>query len=227
MWRGVTRWKSVPFGRDDGASRLARGRQDGDLSDHQRARRRRHADDQLVAEIQSPRNVMQDWNLEGKLADFFPTYADWHFPWLDVAGMISAAQVLLEYPMVDRDPLPYWTAGRVTLTGDAAHPMYPRGGNGANQAILDVRALSRHLAATPDVTAALKAYEAERLNAANGVVLANRSLSPDKFCKSCTSAAATSRSGTSTICSAARSLPRSPTLQAHRRLRQGDAGAKS
>ena len=44
--------------------------------------------------------------------------------------------------MVDRDPLPCWTAGRVTLLGDAAHPMYPRGSNGAGQAILDARTLT-------------------------------------------------------------------------------------
>jgi 2-polyprenyl-6-methoxyphenol hydroxylase-like FAD-dependent oxidoreductase len=136
-----------------------------------------------VAEIQSPRNVIQDWNLAGRLEDFFPTYADWHFPWLDVAAMISKPEVVLEYPMVDRDPLPFWTAGRVTLVGDAAHPMYPRGGNGANQAILDARALARCCAAAPDIPAALKAYEAERLPAANGVVLANRSASPDTILK--------------------------------------------
>ena len=88
--------------------------------------------------------------------------------------MIRKPEIVLEYPMVDRDPLPRWTHGRVTLVGDAAHPMYPRGGNGANQAILDARALARCVKAAADVPAALAAYEAERLKAANGVVLQNR-----------------------------------------------------
>ena len=93
--------------------------------------------------------------------------------------MIRAHDVVLEYPMVDRDPLPAWTAGRVTLVGDAAHPMYPRGGNGAGQGILDARALARCLKVAPDAPTALKAYEAERLPAANRVVLTNRTAPPD------------------------------------------------
>ena len=93
--------------------------------------------------------------------------------------MIEAADAVLEYPMVDRDPLPYWTSNRVTLVGDAAHPMYPRGGNGAGQGILDAKAFARAMAQAPDVKAGLKSYEAARFSAANGVVLANRSTPPD------------------------------------------------
>jgi 2-polyprenyl-6-methoxyphenol hydroxylase-like FAD-dependent oxidoreductase len=183
MWRGVTRWRSFLSGATMvQAGWLEVGKMviypispEPDAEGYQMIN--------WVAEIQSPRNVIQDWNLAGKLEDFFPTYADWHFPWLDVAAMISKPEVVLEYPMVDRDPLPFWTTGRVTLVGDAAHPMYPRGGNGANQAILDARALARCCAAAPDVPTALKAYESERLPAANGVVLANRSASPDTILK--------------------------------------------
>lgn len=105
---------------------------------------------------------MLDWNRQGDLDDFLPTFADWCFPWLDVSGMIRAHDILLECPMVDRDPLQQWTFGRVTLLGDAAHPMYPRGGNGAGQGILDMRALANCLKATSD---------AERLTVANSVVL--------------------------------------------------------
>jgi 2-polyprenyl-6-methoxyphenol hydroxylase-like FAD-dependent oxidoreductase len=126
---------------------------------------------------------MQDWNLAGRLDDFFPAFADWHFPWLDVAAMVKAAEVLLEYPMVDRDPLPHWTVGRLSLVGDAAHPMYPRGGNGAGQAILDARAVARCCRGALDVAAALKAYEAERRSAANSVVLMNRTAPPDTILK--------------------------------------------
>ena len=81
--------------------------------------------------------------------------------------------------MVDQDPLPFWTQGRVTLLGDAAHPMYPRGSNGAGQAIVDARVLSDCLAATPSISAALQAYEAKRLPATSAVVHMNRTNPPD------------------------------------------------
>jgi 2-polyprenyl-6-methoxyphenol hydroxylase-like FAD-dependent oxidoreductase len=132
-----------------------------------------------VAEIQSPRHVMQDWNLGGRIGDFYPTFEDWKFDWLDCAGLIRNAEQVLEYPMVDRDPLPYWTKGRVTLLGDAAHPMYPRGSNGAGQAILDARALAGCLKRASDVPEGLKAYEQARLKAANDLVLMNRTNPPD------------------------------------------------
>jgi 2-polyprenyl-6-methoxyphenol hydroxylase-like FAD-dependent oxidoreductase len=132
-----------------------------------------------VAEIQSPRNVMQDWNLGGRLEDFLPVFEGWKFDWLDCAALLRAADLILEYPMVDREPLAFWSQGRATLLGDAAHPMYPRGSNGAGQAILDARALAGCLRRERDVAAALKAYEAARLASAYEVVLANRSSGPD------------------------------------------------
>ena len=134
-----------------------------------------------VAEIQSPRNAMQDWNLAGRLADFLPTFAGWRFDWLDVVELLENADAVLEYPMVDREPLPFWTRGRVTLLGDAAHPMYPRGSNGAGQAILDARTLAGCLKREADVPTALRAYEAARLGPAYEVVLANRSAGPDSI----------------------------------------------
>lgn len=132
-----------------------------------------------VAEIQSPRHVRQDWNLNGRLEDFYPIFEGWRFDWLDVARLLRESDTVLEYPMVDRDPLPFWSQGRITLLGDAAHPMYPRGSNGAGQAILDARALTGCLKREPDVTGALKAYEAARLEAAYKVVLMNRKDPPD------------------------------------------------
>jgi 2-polyprenyl-6-methoxyphenol hydroxylase-like FAD-dependent oxidoreductase len=132
-----------------------------------------------VAEIQSPRNVMQDWNLGGKIEDFYPTFEKWSFDWLDCAALIRNAEQVLEYPMVDRDPLPYWTRGRVTLLGDAAHPMYPRGSNGAGQAILDARTLAGCLKKDRNIGNALKDYEQKRLKAANDLVLMNRANPPD------------------------------------------------
>lgn len=121
----------------------------------------------------------EDWNREGDPADFYPRFASWAFDWLDIPGLITSADVVYEYPMVDRDPLPRWSHGRMTLLGDAAHPMYPIGSNGASQAILDVDALVRALRANADPIAALAAYEAERLPATAAIVRANRQNGPE------------------------------------------------
>ena len=79
----------------------------------------------------------------------------WKFDWLDVPGLIRNCPHAYEYPLVDRDPIPRWTFGRVTLMGDAAHPMYPIGSNGASQAILDARVLTREILAQGTTSAAL------------------------------------------------------------------------
>jgi 2-polyprenyl-6-methoxyphenol hydroxylase-like FAD-dependent oxidoreductase len=133
-----------------------------------------------VAEVEMPQRTGRDWTRRGALADFAQYYADWHFDWLDVPAMLAATETILEYPMVDQDPLPRWTHGRVTLLGDAAHPMVPRGSNGAGQAILDAEAVALHLLAhRSDPAAALEAYEQERRTATTAVVLTNRKNPPD------------------------------------------------
>ncbi len=133
-----------------------------------------------MAEIEQPElNKQNDWNQAGKLDDFYAIYKDWKFDWLDVADMIAKADMVLEYPMVDKDPLPRWTFGRVTLAGDAAHPMYPRGSNGSAQGALDARALADCLVREIGIAAALDAYDTERREAANNVVLTNRNSPPD------------------------------------------------
>ena len=116
----------------------------------------------------------EDWSKPGSIDDLLPTFGAWRFEWLDVPGLIRRATQLLEWPMVDRDPLPQWSHGRITLLGDAAHPMYPIGSNGATQAILDARCLADSLAANPDPVAALKTYEAERLPMTAKIVEMNR-----------------------------------------------------
>ncbi|MGF1631260.1 MAG: flavin-dependent oxidoreductase [Kiloniellaceae bacterium] len=122
----------------------------------------------------------EDWNRAGDPADFLPQFADWVFDWLDVPGLIAAAEAIYEYPMVDRDPLPRWTQGRATLLGDAAHAMYPIGSNGASQAILDARVLTREILAQGATPEALAAYEAERRPATARIVLANRQNGPEQ-----------------------------------------------
>jgi 5-methylphenazine-1-carboxylate 1-monooxygenase len=133
-----------------------------------------------VVDIEMPNYIdKRDWNGAGRLEEFMPMIEDWHFDWLDVPALCRAADVVLKFPMVDQDPLPRWSFNRLTLLGDAAHPMYPRGANGAAQSILDCRALTDCLAADSDPVAALKAYEATRLPATAKVVLTNRSNPPD------------------------------------------------
>ena len=132
-----------------------------------------------VAEIETPHYKRRDWNRPGRLEDFAAAYADWHFDWLDVPALLRDAEMILEFPMVDQDPLPRWSFERVTLLGDAAHPMYPRGSNGAGQAILDMRALADALATEADPVAALRVYEVQRLPATAKVVLTNRTSPPD------------------------------------------------
>jgi 2-polyprenyl-6-methoxyphenol hydroxylase-like FAD-dependent oxidoreductase len=122
----------------------------------------------------------EDWNRAGNLADFLPQFADWRFDWLDVPGVIQGADACFEYPMVDRDPLDRWTFGRVTLLGDAAHPMYPIGSNGASQGILDARVLAREIRRAGATPAALLAYESERRPATSKIVFANRANGPEQ-----------------------------------------------
>ena len=122
----------------------------------------------------------EDWNRAGDLADFLPQFEDWVFPWLDVPTLIASAPATFLFPMVDRDPVERWSFGRTTLLGDAAHPMYPIGSNGASQAILDARTLTGCLISyRDDVERALQRYDEERRPATSAIVLANRGLGPE------------------------------------------------
>ena len=130
-------------------------------------------------EIETPQYKRWDWNRAARVEDFIADVESWRFDWLDVPAFLRAAELVLEYPMVDKDPLPAWSFGRVTLLGDAAHPMVPRGSNGAGQAILDVRVLTDALLEYTDSAAALAVYEKQRLEATTRVVLTNRTNPPD------------------------------------------------
>jgi len=131
-----------------------------------------------------------DWNRQGRLDDVLPWFADWKFGWLDVPALITGAPRILEYPMVDRDPLPSWGSepswgssgpGRITLLGDAAHPMYPIGANGGSQAVLDARVLAWSLARADTPAEGLAAYESQRLPVVNAIVLACRDMPADRL----------------------------------------------
>jgi 2-polyprenyl-6-methoxyphenol hydroxylase-like FAD-dependent oxidoreductase len=178
MWRGVTRWKPML----SGASMVRAGwLSHGKMVIYPI---RPAGDDGLqlinwVAEIETPVYRKRDWNRTGALDDFIGPFANWHFDWLDVPAFIRAADSVLEFPMIDQDPLPRWSFGRITLLGDAAHPMVPRGSNGAGQAILDARALTVALRENNDPIAAFAQYEKQRLEATTRIVLTNRSNPPD------------------------------------------------
>jgi 2-polyprenyl-6-methoxyphenol hydroxylase-like FAD-dependent oxidoreductase len=122
----------------------------------------------------------EDYNRTARLDEFLPWFEDWRFDWLDVPRLIRDCAHSYEYPLVDRDPVAQWTFGRVTLMGDAAHPMYPIGSNGASQAILDARVLTREILALGEVPAALDAYEAERRPATTDLVMLNRRNGPEQ-----------------------------------------------
>ncbi|MFV0333787.1 MAG: flavin-dependent oxidoreductase [Tropicimonas sp.] len=121
----------------------------------------------------------QDWSRRGEIDDVLPSFADWKFDWLDIPALIGGTEAVWEWPMVDRDPLPSWTEGRVALLGDAAHPMYPIGSNGASQGILDARVMARCLRDHGTTTLALQDYDAERREVVNAIILANREQGPD------------------------------------------------
>jgi len=183
MWRGVTRWKPILSGATMlRAGWLATGklvhypiRNDVDEAIDGTKR-------QLVNwlwEIETPQYKRWDWNRPARVEDFIAAAESWRFDWLDVPAFLRAADLVLEYPMVDKDPLPAWSFGRVTLLGDAAHPMVPRGSNGAGQAILDAQALAAALVQKQDEVNALKIYENNRLKVTSRVVLENRKNPPD------------------------------------------------
>lgn len=117
-----------------------------------------------------------DWSRPGRRDDVLPLVADWRLGWLDVPGLVARTEDVYEYPMVDRNPLRHWSHDRVTLLGDAAHPMYPVGANGASQAIVDARVLAHHLATTPDPATGIARYEQERRPATEAVLLAGREM---------------------------------------------------
>ena len=132
-----------------------------------------------MAEIKQETFKQNDWNKPGRIEDFFHIYASWRFDWLDVTELIRRAELILEYPMVDKDPVDRWTFGRITLAGDAAHPMYPRGSNGAAQAAIDARTLAECLSSAGDPRQALIAYEEARREVTARVVRTNREFPPD------------------------------------------------
>lgn len=188
VWNGAVLWRGVTDSEQflSGRSMFMAGHQDQKFvcypisaSHYQRGRSYTN----WIAELRyEPKALMsrEDWNRPGVLDDFLPQFADWTFDWLDIPAMIQQAEAIFEFPMVDRDPVDTWAFGRAVLLGDAAHPMYPIGSNGASQGILDAACITRMLAEHSDPVEAFSAYDAERRPKASAIVLANRQNGPEQ-----------------------------------------------
>jgi 2-polyprenyl-6-methoxyphenol hydroxylase-like FAD-dependent oxidoreductase len=183
MWRGVMEGAPFLTGRTVAVAGTNAALKFVAYPISRQAERRGQALLNWVAEVMlaAGRAEGADWNRTGRVEDVLPWFADWKFGWLDVPALITGAPRILEYPMVDRDPLPSWGAGRVTLLGDAAHPMYPIGANGGSQAVLDARILAWSLAREATPAEGLAAYEAARLRTVNAIVLACRDMPADRL----------------------------------------------
>ncbi|MDF3839276.1 flavin-dependent oxidoreductase [Cupriavidus basilensis] len=190
LWRAVT--EAPPY--LDGSSMFMAGHQDQKFVAYPISEPLRREGRSLVnwiAELRVPDHVSDtpprsDWNKQVGKSVFSAAFAGWQWDWIDIPALIDGAQAIYEFPMVDKDPLPRWTFDRVTLLGDAAHPMYPIGSNGSAQAILDARYLMDSLLANGapgDVQGAgyaLREYEAERLPRTAAIVLRNRLNGPEQ-----------------------------------------------
>jgi len=122
---------------------------------------------------------IEDWDTDADKAAFIDLFAGWTFPWLDVHGIMIDTEQVLQFPNVDRDPIPRWSFGRVTLIGDAAHPMQPTGSQAGSQAVIDARVLTQALMTIPDPLAALRHYEDVRRPVMNDITLRNRQFGPE------------------------------------------------
>ena len=187
-WNGAIMWRGVVEASEllDGRTMVMAGHTRQKFVCYpidNRASRPKHQLINFVAELRGEVTELterEDWNKPGRLEDFLPAFENWKFSWLDVPALIRSAERTWVYPMVDRDPLPRWSHGPVTLLGDAAHPMYPIGSNGASQAILDARVLTgclRYHRGDPE--RALVRYEEIRREPTAAIVLANRGQGPE------------------------------------------------
>ncbi len=181
LWRGAADWPVFL----DGCSMIVAGGMSAKLVVYPiapgTAPDRRLTNWAIIATVAEPGAPppREDWSRPARRADVEAAIGRFALPDVDAPALVAATAEIFEYPMCDRDPLPRWSHGRVTLLGDAAHPMYPVGSNGASQAILDARCLADRLVAAEHPAAGLAAYEAERLPLTAAIVQANRAGGPE------------------------------------------------
>jgi 2-polyprenyl-6-methoxyphenol hydroxylase-like FAD-dependent oxidoreductase len=123
--------------------------------------------------------AVQDWNKRTSPSAVLADFEAWRFDWLNLPQLVRASDAIFEFPLVDRDPVGCWSRGRITLIGDAAHPMQPIGGQAGSQAIIDARVLTDALISQGDVVGALQHYDAQRRPVMNDITLRNRQLGPE------------------------------------------------
>jgi 2-polyprenyl-6-methoxyphenol hydroxylase-like FAD-dependent oxidoreductase len=188
QWNGITIWRAVTEGAPflSGRTMIMAGHSARQVVVYPISRRHEAEGKALINWAAVFKNApdqpmpTQDWEYTARREDVLAPFRSFVFDFLDVPALIRGAATMYQYPMVDRDPLPTWHFGRVTLLGDAAHPMYPIGSNGASQAIIDARVLARELALQPAIEAAIAAYDAQRRPQTAGVVMANRQGGPER-----------------------------------------------
>jgi 2-polyprenyl-6-methoxyphenol hydroxylase-like FAD-dependent oxidoreductase len=179
LWRGAVECDAFL----DGRSMFMAGHPDQKFVAYpisEQARRRGRSLVNWIAELRVPQPGEEDWN---RLADkrvFQDAFASWNWGWIDIPALIEKTELVYEFPLVDKDPLGRWSYGRMTHLGDAAHPLYPIGSNGAAQAILDARCLADCLARQSDAQLALREYEADRLPKTAAIALRNRLHGPEQ-----------------------------------------------
>ena len=180
LWRGLT--AASPF--RTGASMVMIGHDTQRFVSYPISQKDSHGNAKInwIAELKfNPEKIYMksDWSKKVDKSKFIGSFTEWSFEWINPLSLISETSSIYEYPMVDRDPLEKWTFGRTTLLGDAAHPTYPVGSNGASQAIIDARKLAFHLKVNGLNETALLSYEEEMLPLTAKITLANRSSGPD------------------------------------------------
>ena len=180
LWRGLT--AATPF--RTGASMVMIGHDTQRFVSYPISQKDSHGNAKInwIAELKfNPEKIYMksDWSKKVDKSKFIGSFKEWIFEWINPLSLISETSSIYEYPMVDRDPLEKWTFGRTTLLGDAAHPTYPVGSNGASQAIIDARKLAFHLKVNGLNETALLSYEKEMLPLTAKITLANRSSGPD------------------------------------------------
>jgi 2-polyprenyl-6-methoxyphenol hydroxylase-like FAD-dependent oxidoreductase len=187
-WNGVTMWRGVTVGRPflSGRTMINAGSSKQRVVVYPISKAHEDRGEALVNWVATRRTAdggpmpPQGWTYTARREEALAAFGSFVFDFLDVPALVRSAEAIYQYPMVDRDPLPSWDFGRVTLLGDAAHPMHPVGGNGASQAIIDARVLARELALQPSIEAAIAAYDARRRPETAEVVRSNRQAGPHR-----------------------------------------------